>query len=229
MFNHPISVLIDPDLAYFAGLTYGDGYAEYGEVRIVTASTEFKIAIEALVSRIARTYSATWNSRHRPSKISERGVWHISLNSTLIRRSLFLENHSPSYDAMHKIAVESEFAGHFQAGLTDAEGTLIPEARIDSPHGRIFAITNNDRRLLGIARLSLVYRLRLEPTSISIRVSKKRFSKHVIHGQTLATDRNLYVLEVLSGAKRKWLQRVGSLLRHPEKRRLAERLLATYQ
>lgn len=118
---------------------------------------------------------------------------------------------------MHAIALDEELAPQFQAGLSDAEGSLVPPKQIEYPHGRIFAIANSDKRLLGIARLSLAYRLRLEPTSVRIRLYSKRGRQHSIRGVTITTRKNNHVLEICSGAKRKWLEQVGRLLLHPEK------------
>lgn len=87
---------------------------------------------------------------------------------------------------------------------------------------------NSDRRLLGIARLSLVYILRLEPTSVRIRLHSRKGRQHTTKGITIITRKNSYVLEVLSGAKRKWLYRVGTILQHPEKAEYASKLLLTY-
>jgi len=222
-------VELDSDLAYLAGLAYGDGYALYGEIRVTTGSDEFRSSIESLFSELARKHSATWRSSLRPSLISKRGVWHISINSTTLRRALFKDDYTFSYEAIHTIAVESEFAAEFQAGLTDAEGSLLLPVPIETPHGRVFAMVNNDRRLLGIARVSLVYALHLEPSSVRTRLSKHRGTEHTLNSQRIVARHNSYLIEILSGAKRKWLLSVGSCLRHPAKRRIAVQLLETYR
>ncbi len=221
-------VTVNERLAYFAGLAYGDGYPEYGEIRIVTAVASFRVILEDLVRTIADDFGATWRIRQKQSAISERPEWELILNSTTARRALFEEDKTPRYDALHSIALDRKVAPEFQAGLTDAEGSILPPTPIDSPHGRIFAMRNSDRRLLGIARLSLVNAIRLEPTSVRTRLDTRRERKHWTKGVLLINRKNNYLIEILSGAKRKWLERVGSRLRHPRKRPLAEQLIETY-
>jgi hypothetical protein len=220
---------IDPDFAYFAGLAYGDGYAEYGEIRVSTGDSEFKQVIESLVAELGRKYAATWRTEHKRSAISEKGVWHVALNSTRLRRALFMDDYTFAYEAIHRIAVESEFAADFQAGLADAEGSLALPIPVESPHGRIIAVVNNDKRLLGLARLSLVYMLRLEPTSVRLRLASPKGRSHFVKGVELISRHNSYLLEVLSGEKKKWLASVGTRLRHPRKRRTAEVLESTFR
>lgn len=89
-------------------------------------------------------------------------------------------------------------------------------------------MVNSDRRLLGISRLSLVSQIRLEPSSVRTRLSSHRGRKHETHGVTIVTRKNSYLIEILSGGKKKWLERVGTLLKHPQKSRVAADLLRTY-
>jgi len=142
---------------------------------------------------------------------------------------LFTDDYAFSYDAIHTIAVESDFASDFQAGLTDAEGSLALPITVELPHGRIIAIINNDRRLLGFARLSLVHRLHLEPTSVRIPIASNTGRSRVLPGVELTARHNSYLLEILSGAKKKWLDKVGRKLRHPRKKQVAEVLLNTFR
>ena len=227
-YRKDVTVIVGEKLAYFAALAYGDGYAAYGEVRIVTANSIFRDALEDLVIMVAQEQNATYRVSEKASAITTNPKWEVVLNSTTVRRAFFDEQMRPKYDSIHSIALSEELAVDFQAGLTDAEGSLLAEKPIDSPHGRIFAASNSDKRLLGIARLSLVYRLRLEPTSVRIRLGSKKGRTHEMRGVELVTRRNNYVIEILSGAKRKWLERVGLRLRHPVKRAIAEQLLETY-
>ncbi len=227
-YGRNVAVEVDPKLAYLAGLAYGDGYPQYGEIRIVTGNPHFRDSIEDLIKVLADEAHATYRISKKPGTISDKPQWEVALNSTVLRRSLFSEEMLPKYDSMHSIAVDEGLAPHFQAGLTDAEGCLLREVPVDSPHGRIFAVLNSDRRLLGIARLSLVYRLRLEPTSVRIRLGSKKGRSHRLKGIEISTRKNNYLIEILSGAKRKWLGKVGVLLRHPEKHAVAEQLLRTY-
>jgi hypothetical protein len=104
----------------------------------------------------------------------------------------------------------------------------LPEP-IEYPHGRVFAAVNSDRRLLGIARLSLVNKLRLEPTSVRTRLSSKKGRRHTQRGVEIVTRRNSHLIEILSGAKKKWLTQVGQLLWHPDKLCRARVLLETYE
>jgi hypothetical protein len=184
--------------------------------------------IESLVAELARKHEATWRTEHKQSAISEVGVWHVAINSTNLRRALFMDDHSFSYDAIHTIAVESEFAADFQAGLTDAEGSLALPVPVESPHGRIIAIVNNDRRLLGLTRLSLVHTLRLEPSSVRIRLASPKGRSHLVKGVEIVSRHPSYLLEVLSGAKKRWLAQVGPRLRHPRKRGVAKVLASTF-
>lgn len=178
-------ITVDADLAYFAGLAFGDGYPGYGEVRVVTTNESFKDVVLTVVKAIGSQHGATHRVYSRPGNISDNQQLAISLNSTAIRRLLFDESGVPRYDTMRTIAMDEELAPYFQAGLTDAEGSLVLPQPIEYPHGRVFAIANNDRLLLGIARLSLVYRLRLEPTSVKIRLYSKRGRRHTIRGVTI--------------------------------------------
>lgn len=229
LFGKAIRIRVDQDLAYFAGLAYGDGYAEYGEVRVVTMNEDFLGRILPIVKRIAEKEGASHRVYSRPGNISDNLQRTLVLNSTAIRRLLFGESRYPDYGTVHAIAMEPELAPYFQAGLTDAEGSLVPPQPVEYPHGRVFAAANNDRRLLGIARLSLVYCLRLEPSSVKTRLSSKRGREHVVRGVKLATRKNNYVLEVCSGAKRKWIASVGMLLQHPKKAEIAQVISASYR
>lgn len=215
-------------MAYFAGLAYGDGYPEYGEVRVVTSSELFKKKVLGVVEHIAAKNQCTCRVYTRPGNISDNPQITIALNSTAVRRILFNDDKTPRYDTILAIATDVELAPYFQAGLTDAEGTLVLPEPIEYPHGRIFAIGNNDKRLLGICRLSMVRILKLEPTSVRIRLYSKRGRRHTVRGVLIVTRRNNFILEVLSGAKLKWLNQVGQLLRHPDKASKAAILLATY-
>ena len=87
---------------------------------------------------------------------------------------------------------------------------------------------NGDRRLLGIARLSLVSKLKVEPSSVRTRLSSKKGRRHTVRGIEVVTRKNNYLIEILSGGKRKWLDKVGRILWHPEKLERARILLATY-
>jgi len=129
---------------------------------------------------------------------------------------------------MLSIATNEELVPFFQAGLTDAEGSLLAPQPIEMPHGRIFAVSNNDRRLLGVSRLALLRTLHLEPSSVRIRLYSKKGREHTIRGITIKARKNNCLLEVLSGSKLKWLRQVGVHLRHPEKAAKAAILLSSY-
>ncbi len=221
-------VSIDCNLAHLSGLAYGDGYPAWGEIRVVTSNAEFKNRILESIRTVAQQYRSTFRVYTRPGNISKNPQHNVVLNSTLVRRALFDDEMRPNYTAIHSIAMDNELAAHFQAGLTDAEGNLLNPIPIEYPHGRIFAVINSDRRLLGISRLSLVNKLRLEPSSVRTRMSSKRGRKHRTHGIEIITRKNSYLIEVLSGAKRKWLTQVGALLWHPSKSEKAKILLSTY-
>jgi hypothetical protein len=134
----------------------------------------------------------------------------------------------PKYDAFHSIFMDNQLAADAQSGLTDAEGNLQLPVQIEQPHGRIIAANNSDRRMLGIAKLSLVSKIGLEPSSVSTRLASKKGRAHTIRGIAITTRRNNYLLEILSGAKKKWLMRVGTLLWHPEKHDKAKVLLSSF-
>jgi hypothetical protein len=221
-------VPVDERLAHFAGLAYGDGYPAWGEVRVVTYNEQFAKKLVSVVELIAKEFDATFREYVRPGNVSDNLQHNIVLNSTLVRRALFDDQMHPRYDAIHDIAMEDNLAPHFQGGLSDAESTLLPSVEIESPHGRVFAVVNSDRRLLGIARLSLVNKLRLEPTSVRTRLASKKGRRHILRGLEFVTRKNSYLIEILSGAKRKWLVNVGSLLWHPAKLQTAQSLLVTY-
>ena len=146
----------------------------------------------------------------------------------MIRRAFFADDGSPRYEAMHDVATDFDLAPHFNAGLADAEGSLLLPVPIESPHGRVFAAINNDRRLLGITRLSLVNKLRIEPASVRTRLASRKGREHQIHGISISTRHNNYLIEILAGGKVKWLSGVGMLLKHPQKSARARVLLATY-
>jgi hypothetical protein len=222
-------VPITENLAHFAGLAYGDGYPVWGEVRVVTSNPEFALKLREIVRDIARDFNATWREYVRPGNISSKQQHTVVLNSTLVRRALFDDRMKPDYDAIYSLAMDSELSGEFQAGFTDAEGSILDPVPVDSPHGRVFAAVNNDRRLLGITRLSLVSVLRLEPSSLRIRLAGPRGRRHVTHGLEFIARRNSYRMEVLSGAKKKWLQKIGTRLWHPSKSVAARTLLLTYE
>ncbi len=215
-------------LAHFAGLAYGDGYPGWGEVRVVTYDERFAIKLVNMVEQIAADFKATFREYVRPGTVSDSLQHCVALNSTLVRRALFDDQMHPRYDAIHDLAMEENLAPHFQAGLSDAESALLRPVFIESPHGRVFAVINSDRRLLGIVRLSMVNKLRLEPTSIRTRLASRKGRRHMLRGVEFVTRKNGYLIEVLSGAKRKWLVKVGSLLWHQEKSEIARSLLATY-
>ena len=215
-------------MAHFAGLAYGDGYPGRAEIRVVTALPDFADKLLGLTQDLADVYKATCRVNVRPGNISDNPQYTITLTSTLLRRALFDDSLLPRYDAIHAIAMEQDLAADFQGGLSDAEGSLHLPEEIECPHGRIFAAVNSDRRLLGIARLALVYKLRLEPGSVSTRLSSKRGRIHTLRGHEIVTRKNSYLIEILAGAKKKWLTSVGRLLWHPEKQRRAKILLATF-
>jgi len=227
-FRRPVKVPIDRKLAYVAGLAYGDGSAVYGEVRVVTAIEAFKQTLTPIFEDIATTQKCTFRVYSRPGNISDSPQITVALNSTTIRRALFDEKMKPRYDSMRRIAYDPDLAPQFQAGLTDAEGSLIPPEPIEYPHGRVFAIVNSDEVLLKIARRSLTRILRLEPSSVRVRLSSHMGREHTIRGIRIQTKQDSYVLEVCSGARRKWLGSVGTLLRHPDKAPKAALMLATY-
>lgn len=183
LWGKPQEVIVNENLAHFAALTYGDGYPEWGELRVVTYNNEFKDKLAVLAAKISREFDITWRVYSRPGTITINTQHNIVLNSTLIRRAFFYDNMRPNYDSIYSMAMHDELAPHFQAGLSDAEGSLLLPVPIESPHGRIFAILNDDRRLLGISRLALIYKLRLEPTSVRIRLASKKGRQHETHGQ----------------------------------------------
>jgi hypothetical protein len=224
----PHSIVVDSNLAHFAGLAYGDGYPGWGEVRIVTSNSVFAERLVGIVGQIATQYGGTSREYVRPGNLSDSLQHNIVLNSTLVRRALFDDLMQPNYDSIHALAMDEELAVHVQGGLSDAESSLLLPEPIESPHGRIFAIINSDRRLLGIARLSLVNKIRLEPGSVRTRLANKRGRRHTVRGIEIVTRKNGYLIEILAGAKRKWLTKVGSLLWHPEKQERARLLLSTY-
>lgn len=228
LWRRPCLVPVKSSLAHFAGLAYGDGYPTWGEVRIVTSNEEFAKRLVCLVADIARDFHATTREYVRSGEISDKMQHNVVLNSTLVRRALFDDMMHPNYSAIHSIATESDLAADFQAGLSDAEGSLMMPHPIDSPHGRVFAVNNSDRRLLGITRLSLVNQLRLEPSSVRTRLASRKDRSHTVDGIQFVQRRNNYLIEILSGAKRKWLEKVGKLLWYPSKTEVAKFLLTTY-
>jgi hypothetical protein len=212
-----------------AGLAYGDGYPAWGEIRIVTSNELFAKSLVYRVNLIANRFQATTREYVRPDMVTGSIQHNIVLNSTLVRRALFDDTMQPDYGAIHSIAMERDLAAEFQAGFTDAEGSLLMPKPIDSPHGRIFAAVNSDRRLLGIARLSLVHQVRIEPGSVRTRISSRKGRSHYLNGVEFVTRKNSYLIEILSGGKAKWLEEVGSLLWHPSKAGVAKALLQTYR
>jgi hypothetical protein len=221
-------VAVDNNLAHFAGLAYGDGYPAWGEVRIVTSNPTFADKLVGLVQQIAKDHKGTSREYVRPGNLSDKPQHNITLNSTLVRRALFDDLMQPKYDSLYSLAMEDRLAADFQGGLSDAESSLLSPVPIESPHGRIFAVINSDRHLLGIVRLALVYKIRLEPTSVRTRLASKRGRRHTLRGIEIITRKNNYLIEILAGAKKKWLTEIGQLLWHPEKRQLANLLLSTY-
>lgn len=222
------SIVVDHDLAHFAGLAYGDGYPGRGEVRVVTSNSVFADKLLGIVNQIANVYGGTSSDYVRPGNVSDNPQRTIVLNSTLVRRALFHDTMRPNYDSIYSIAMDDLLAADIQGGLTDAEGSILLPQPIEYPHGRIFAMVNSDRRLLGISRLSLVNKLRLEPTSVSTRLSNKRGRKHTTGGLEFVTRKNSYLIEILAGAKKKWLDKVGNLLWHPDKLGRVRVLASTY-
>lgn len=222
------TVVVDRILAHFAGLAYGDGYAVTGEVRIVTSDPQFADRLTGIVQQIARENGGTTREYVRPGNISDNSQHTIVLNSTLVRRALFDESMQPNYDSIHSILMDDQLAADAQAGLSDAESNFVLPKPVENPHGRIFPLINSDRRLLGIARLSLVTKIRLEPTSVRTRLKSKKGRKHSVNGIEIVTRKNNYQIEILSGAKKKWLASVGGLLWHPRKYECAKALATTF-
>lgn len=222
------SITITPDLAHFACLAYGDGFPAWGEIRVVTSNEAFADRLTSIVQQIAKDYGGTSREYVRPSEISDNSQHNIVLNSTLVRRAFFDDSMRPKYDSIYAITMDELLAADSQAGLSDAEGSLLLPQPVEYPHGRIFAVMNNDKRLLGIARLSLVNRLRLEPSSVRTRLASRRGRTHVVRGVEFVARHNNYLIEILSGAKRKWLEKVGAALWHPTKLERARTLTATF-
>ncbi len=222
------TVQVDPNLAHFAGLAFGDGYPAWGEVRVVTSNSMFADRLTGIVHQIAAECGGSSRVYVRPGEISDLPQHNIVLNSTLIRRALFHDTMRPRYDSIYSLMMDEALAPDVQGGLSDAEGSLLLPQPIEYPHGRIFAMYNGDRRLLGIARLSLVSKLKVEPSSVRTRLSSKKGRRHTVRGIEVVTRKNNYLIEILSGGKRKWLDKVGRILWHPEKLERAKILLATY-
>ncbi|MGQ9468261.1 MAG: hypothetical protein ACUVTD_00270 [Nitrososphaerales archaeon] len=135
LYGHTREIFVHGELAYFAGIAYGDGYAEYGELRIATSDGEYKDVLENLVTSIAKRFRASFGTYGRTSTISGKPLWDVVLNSTLLRRALFTDEGELNYETIRLIAFNDALAPYFQAGLTDAEGTLIPPEPIEYPHG----------------------------------------------------------------------------------------------
>lgn len=228
LWGHPRVVSFDERLAHVAGLAYGDGYPEWGEIRIVTSNELFAKKLLGVVNEIAEQYGTTFREYVREGLVSKNLQHNVVLNSTLIRRSLFDDQMQPNYDSIHSLAMDRLLAPHFQAGLSDAESNLSRPIPVESPHGRVYAVINSDRRLLGLARLSMVNQLRLEPSSVRTRLGSKRGRRHTLNGVEFVTRKNGYLIEILSGAKKRWLAQVGQLLWHPIKFEIAKILLSTY-
>jgi hypothetical protein len=221
-------VSVSRELAHFAGLAYGDGFPAWGEIRVVTSSSTFADKLVGLVQDLASAYRGTSREYVRPGEISDNPQHNIVLNSTLVRRAFFDDKMQPKYDSLWSVCMDDQLAADAQAGLSDAEGSLLVPVPIESPHGRVFAVINSDRRLLGISRLSLVNKLRLEPSSVRTRLASKKGRRHTTRGIEIVTKKNNYLIEILSGAKRKWLTSVGLALWHPEKLVRARTMLSTY-
>ncbi len=214
------TVQVDPNLAHFAGLAFGEGYPAWGEVRVVTSNSMFADRLTGIVHQIAAECGGSSRVYVRPGEISDL--------PTLIRRALFHETMRPRYDSIYSLMMDEALAPDVQGGLSDAEAILLLPQPIEYPHGRIFAMYISDRRLLGIARLSLVSKLKVEPGSVRTRLSSKKGRRHTVRGIEVVTRKNNYLIEILSGGKRKWLDKVGRILWHPEKLERARILLATY-
>lgn len=182
-------VVVNHNLAHFAGLAYGDGFPAC-EVRIVTSNPAFADKVFGIVQQLAQEYGGTTREYVRQGNISDNQQHNIVLNSTLIRRALFDDLMHPKYDSIHSIAMEDNFAPDFQAGSSDAESSILVPVPTESPHGRIFAVINIDRRLLGIARVSPVNKVRLEPSSVRTRLGNRRGRKHTLRGIEFVTRKN---------------------------------------
>lgn len=60
------TVVVDSELAHFAGLAYGDGYPAWGEVRVVTANPVFADKLVGIVQQIAKECGGTSREYVRP-------------------------------------------------------------------------------------------------------------------------------------------------------------------
>ncbi len=201
LWGRTCSVIIDENLAHFAGLAYGDGYPSRSEVRMVTSNPVFADRLTGIVREIARNHGGTCREYVRPENISDNPQYNIILISTLVRRAFYDDLMRPRYDSFHAVAMDDNLAANIQAGLSDAEGSLLLPQPIEYPHGRVVAAVNSDRRLLGIMRLSLVYALHLEPGSVRTRLASRRGRRHTVRGVEVVTRKNSYLIEILAGAK----------------------------
>ena len=67
-----VTVIVCEKLASFAALAHGDGYAEYGEVRVVTANSIFRDALKDLVIMVAQEPDAMYRLSEKASAITTR-------------------------------------------------------------------------------------------------------------------------------------------------------------
>src|SRR5713101_6425054 len=125
LWGKPTTVQVDPNLAHFAGLAFGDGYPAWGEVRVVTSNSMFADRLTGIVHQIAAECGGSSRVYVRPGEISDL--------PTLIRRALFHETMRPRYDSIYSLMMDEALAPDVQGGLSDAEASLLLPQPIEYP------------------------------------------------------------------------------------------------
>jgi len=209
--------LIHPtdELSYFIGFAIGDGWV--GSRGIELCNTEFGLLDHLLpiTNSIGAKYSGKIGLQYRDEcgrdvARKEAYSFRIWLSNSNIAR-LIKQKNQLRYDTLDFLL--SAKAGHFMAGLWDADGCIsynTGERLCIEVH--VCQGESNFKLLERIADTLSRFGIKT-----SCQLSGEKHTSHNFHGKSYRLNENVYRLHVFKASVENWIKVVGKFMKHPKK------------
>jgi len=209
------SIYPTDDLSYFIGFAIGDGWV--GSRGIELCNTEFGLLdhLLSIMNGIGAKYGGKIGLQYRDEcgrnvTREEAYSFRIWLSNSNIARLIKQEN-QPRYDTLDFLL--SAKAGHFMAGLWDADGCVSYHTR-ERLCIEVYVCQGegNFKLLKRIADTLNKFGIKT-----SCQLSDEKHTSHNFHGKSYRLNENVYRLHVFKVSVENWIEVVGKFMKHPKK------------
>lgn len=199
------AIKMTPGLAYLVGFTLGDGATQKYMVEVFNKDRGM---YNYLLKTMKNFGAVTLDQR-------ANGLWRIRLSSKLIS-DLIKRNKKMRKETVDFILNNDRFAPYFIAGLWDAEGSVLKQAKYYHVY-----FYNSNKKLIDLVG-NYLSKSRIDFSIIKIKERRKSFTSM---GRTIIPRKQMYRLGVPKKSVDKWAELIGLYLLHSKKSKIVKEII----